>query len=47
MAQPTDLFSLQGLLTLVFTETVAMVVFHGTPVGGMIMETLGFAPHID
>lgn len=37
-----DLTSLEGLLTLAFTETVAMVVFHGTPVGGIIMSALGF-----
>lgn len=47
MSESNNLLSLEGLATLAFTETVAMVIFHGTPVGGVIMSALGFAPHID
>jgi hypothetical protein len=43
-----NLLSGNGLLTILFTEVVAMVVFHGTPVGGMLMSALGLehAAHI-
>lgn len=47
MSEPNKLLSLEGLLTLAFTETVAMVIFHGTDVGHIIMGALGFSPHID
>ncbi len=47
MSESSKLFSLEGLATLAFTETAAMVIFHGTPAGGTIMNALGFAPHID
>lgn len=48
MAAGESLFTPGSLTTLFVTEAIAMVVFHGTPVGSMLMNAFGLehAAHI-
>ncbi len=36
-----DLTSTEGILTVLFTEAVVMVIFHGTPVGSILLGSFG------